>query len=294
MKFPWNSEEEKKQIEKLQNQVEELEEEKNTLQKKFDAEKERRSKLASEKQSAEEEKNRLKDKLRNTQETVNEKEKEENTEWKKLEFSEAKNGLRKINSIESPEEDLITVFSPEKISQVSDLKGLKNSLSSESYSKISGEKSFTAFMDNKFFHTVLRMRPFTEPEWSLAEKFEAGKILEFIREEKHWTLVSANQTQIFREKDGEWEEVKNVKSRVNKQQKKGGFSQGRFERKRDEQIEEHLKQSREALENLENVKLLGEKSLCEKLPGERLGGFDSSRAPSPDMFYNFQLKDFDT
>jgi hypothetical protein len=145
-------------------------------------------------------------------------------------------------------------------------------------------------MDNDFFSVVLKTRPFFEPEWSLDTGFNADRILDFIETEKHWALVSANETQVFREEDGELEKVEEIKNRVEKQQKKGGYSQGRFERKRDEQIQQHLGQTRELLEGLSNVKLLGEKSHCEDLPGEYLGGFDSSRSAGPDMFYNFQLR----
>ncbi|MFB6241679.1 MAG: Vms1/Ankzf1 family peptidyl-tRNA hydrolase [Candidatus Nanosalina sp.] len=292
MKLPWDRGKEEK-IRELEEKISELEEEKQKLEKQYEAEKERRSKLASEKQQAEEERNRLKDKLEGEEE-IEEKYEKSRVQWDKLKFTEFRKGLKKLDSMESPEKDLITVLSPEKVEELPDLKGLKNSLDSESYGKISSEEGFAAFMDNEFFTVILKSRPFFQPEWTLDSGFNANRILDFIETEKHWALVSANKTQVFHEEDGKWEKVEEIKNRVEKQQKKGGFSQGRFERKRDEQIQQHLDQTRELLEDLTNVKLLGEKSHCEDLPGEYLGGFDSSQNPGPGLFYNFQIRREDT
>lgn len=295
MKLPWSSKEKQQRIQELEEKIQELEEERNRLKEKFEAEKERRSKLASEKQEAEEQKNKLQDKLRN-QEKTGEKQKKKpgKPEWEKLEFSEARKGLEKLNSVKSPGKDLVTIYSPGRISELPDLKGLKNSLSSETYRSFSGEKNFIAFIDDSFLKTILKTRPFFQPDWNLGEKFEVEKILDFIEKEKIWVLISANKTRIFRESDGDFEKVEDIKNRVERKQKKGGFSQGRFERKREEQIQQHLDETREKLEELEEeeIFLLGEKNLCKDLPGEYIGGFDSSKPAGPDLFYSFQLKKF--
>mgnify|MGYP002763041299 CR=1 FL=1 len=81
-----------------------------------------------------------------------------------------------------------------------------------------------------------------------------------------------------------------MKTRVDNQQKKGGFSQRRIERKRDEQLEAHIEKTEELLEEFEDVNLLGNKKLCKDLQGEYLGGFDSSRSPGPMLFYDFRMK----
>jgi hypothetical protein len=291
MKLPWIGEDKDQRIQVLKEKISELEEEKEKLENQYEAEKERRSKLASEKQRAEEERNRLKDRLEGKDlEKIEEKYEEPRVEWVELNFTDFRKGLEKLDSIESPDEDLITVLSPRKVENVPDLKGLKNSLDSDSYEKISSEESFAAFMDNDFLDVVIKTRPFIQPEWSLDSGFNADRILDFIETEKHWALVSANETEVYRERNGQWEKVKELKNRVEKQQKKGGYSQGRFERKREEQIQQHLDQTREILGDFTNVKLLGEKSYCEDLPGDYLGGFDSSRPAGPDLFYNFQLK----
>jgi len=190
--------------------------------------------------------------------------------------------------VESPEKDMVTVLSPEKLEEIDDLKGLRNTLEPEQLDNIQGKKSFIAFFDPDIFSVVLKTRPFFDSEWILNESFSPERILKFIDSEKTWVLVSAGETRIYSEEFGDYEEVESVKSRVNRKHGKGGFSQGRFERKREEQIEQHLEEVEEVLEDKEKIYLLGDKRLCERLPGEHLGGFDPNSSP-PELFYSFQL-----
>jgi hypothetical protein len=291
MELPWG-EDKKERIEELEEELEEVNEERQRLKEQLEAEKERRSKLSTAKQEAEKEKKKLKNKLRNLKEEKKETDSAEESSWRKLEFEQAQRILEKISSVESSEKDLVTVKSPGKASELPDLKGLKNSLNSESFSKIKDESSFIGFLDDDFLDVVIKTRPFMDADWELAEAFRSEEVLDFIDSEKHWVLVSSDRTRIFKEESGNFSELENFSTRVDRKQKKGGFSQSRFERKREEQIQEHVEKTEEKLEDLENVKLLGEKSLCEKVPGEHLGGFDSSKPAGPDMFYSFRLKQF--
>lgn len=293
MELPWNKKERlQEEKDKLEAKIKELEEERDKYREKLDAEQERRSKLSKEKQEAQEKLNRLQDKLNNTETTTNKQEDKKEIEWTKLSLSEVKNLLEKLESVNSPEKDLVTVYSPGHMDSLPDTKGLKNTLDSEDYSLLSSKNSFAAFMDGGLFRTILKSRPFFNSDWKLDRKFEVNQIKKFIKEEKHWALISAGKTKIFHEQDGEVKEIDRVKTRVENQQKKGGFSQGRFERKRDEQVEEHTEKTQEAIKELENVKLLGNKKLCKELAGEYLGGFDSSKDPGAKMFYNFRVKHY--
>jgi hypothetical protein len=137
------------------------------------------------------------------------------------------------------------------------------------------------------------MTPFYSPKFVLQEFFDVADILEFFRKEKFWVTLSSGNTSIYREKSGKVKEVESIKSRVNREHSKGGFSQGRFERKRDEQIQSHVEDVKKELEELdeENLYLLGEKNLCKELPGNYLGGFDPNRK-RPEQFYQLQFKRF--
>jgi len=290
MKLPWDKTEKIQELEKekkqLQQKIEELEDEKESYRERFEAEKERRSKLSAEKQKTEEEINKLQQKLENSSEETKETKEISNVEREEISLEEARRILEKFSTIQSPENDLITVYSPEDIGELADQQGLKGSVSKQNYNFMSEDSSFAAFMDEDFLGIKLKTRPFFKPEWKLKEEFDTSRISSFIEEEKEWAAVSAGETTIFQEKNGEILEKKEVSSRVDSKQKKGGFSQGRFERKRQEQIDEHVRMVEEKIG--EDTFLVGEKSLCKKLPGTYLGGFNGDRE-FVDALYNFRL-----
>jgi hypothetical protein len=298
MKLPWSSDEvEKKEerIEELEETISELESEKESWKNRFESEKERRKELSRKKQEAEEELNRIKDKLRNNnqQEESTETEVLSGQEFETVSFGKARDILQKLDSIESDEKDLVTVYAPESVEELKDLRGLKNSISGEQFSNIDDLESFVAFLDQDIGNTVLKISPFFSSKFVLEEFFDIADLLDFFSKEKYWVLVSAGNTKVFCEKDGEIEEIESIKSRVDREHSKGGFSQSRFERKRDEQIESHVEQVKDVLERFESDKLylLGEEKLCEGLSGEYLGGFDPNRK-KPGQFYQLQLMRF--
>lgn len=291
MELPWNK---RKRLEKerdeLSKKIQEIEKERDKYREKLEAEEERRSRLSKEKQEAQEKLNKLEDKLNNDNQSDKERKEKNDIKFEKPQVMEVKRILEKLNSIKSPEEDLVSIHSSKRFSDLPDMKGLKNTLNSEDYSRVSSEKSFAAFIDGELFSIVIKSRPFFQPNWKLGETFEVSELTDFIEKEKHWALVSTGETKIFNEQDGKVKEVDRVTTRVDNQQKKGGFSQGRFERKRDEQVEEHVEKTKEMIEDFENLKLLGNKKLCKELPGDYLGGFDSSKDPGSKLLYNFRIK----
>lgn len=295
MKLPWKEDEEmKKKIEELEQKIEDLEEEKNKFKNQYEAEQERRSELATKKQKAEEKLNRLKNKyqdLKNKYDADNEEETDEEERKsvsKQLDFREGFNFLKKMESITSPEQDLVTVYSPTDVEDAEDFRGLKSSVSKNRFQLLQDEDAFIAFLDEEAFDFKLKTRPFFRSDWFNSENFLVGRAISFIEKEKIWVQVAAGETKIFKEQSGEFEQIDTVKSRVDRDHSKGGFSQGRFERKRDEQIDKHLDQVTEVLEMYDEVYLLGERSLCAEVAGEYLGGFDPNKSPL-ESFYNFRL-----
>lgn len=291
MELPWRKYRKlKSENEGLELEIEKLEQERDSYKERLEAEEERRSELARKKQEAEEELNKLKDRLNTLSKVKEDKETTEKFRWEKPGFNNLKTTLEKIKSVKSPENDLVTIFSPKDLKNISDIKGLKNTLNSEDYQRISSDESFMAFMDDGIFKVILKTRPFFKGKWLLDDEFRVEKVLEFIENEKYWALVTIGETKVYKEEDGYTTEVERLRTRVNDQQKKGGYSQDRFENIREEQLEEHIERTENVLEDLENVKLLGNQKLCKELPGEYLGGFDSSKEPGPEMFYNFRFK----
>lgn len=301
MKLPWTKLKRRKQdleeeVEKIEKELEEVKEEKQSYENRFEAEQERRKKLSREKQEVEERINRLEDKLKSQEkEEDNGKDEDIQIHSKTLEFEEAKKIIQKLSTIKSEEDDLITVYSPEEVSDLSRLKDLKNSVSKEMFSKIKEEEGFTAFLNPELGAYILSITPFFSEKVEISNSFDLSGIQEFIESEKYWILASAGYTEIFKEEEGGYEQLEVVKSRVNREHSKGGFSQGRFERKRDEQVEGHIEDVKEAMEEIgldeEKTHVLGDEKVSKKLPGEYLGGFDPNRK-KPGRFYKFRLKRF--
>jgi hypothetical protein len=292
MKLPWKKKDERiKQLQsekkQLEDRIGELEDELESMEERYEAEKERRSELARKKQQAEEKLNRLEDREEpeEGEEDVDEDTRER--ELDRIEFQEAYQLLQRLDSVESPEDDLLTVYSPERVDDVGDFRGLKNAATPEQMDVLRENDSFAVFIEPDREPVLLKTRPVFAGEWSLDSEFETSPLLDFIESEKVFALVSAGETRIFRESGGDYEQIERVKSRVDRQHSKGGFSQDRFERKRDEQVDQHLEEVEEALQERENVYLLGDRRLCEDLPGEHLGGFDSNLG-KPEVFYSFQ------
>lgn len=287
MRLPWDTEEKDQRIEKLEQKVEELKDEKQSLEEQLKAEQGRRRELATKKQSAEEELNKLEDKIRNLEkEDETEDDAEKEILYEDLSFSEFENLLKKLGSIESSEKELVTVNVSEGVFQVE--KELKNSVDSKTFSELSGIESFTGFVDEEIGVYVLKSNVPRNSEVKIGRAFDISQLRDFIEKEKHFVTVAAGESKIYKEKAGEYEEVKSITSRVDHEHSQGGFSQGRFERKRDEQVRDHLEEVAEALEDRENIYLLGEKRLCKELSGTRLGGFDQNKAALA-QFYSPRL-----
>jgi len=291
VKLPWNNDKEKR-IQELEKKLEDLEEEKQKLENQYQAEKDRRSKLSSEKQQAQEKLNRLKDKIEGLKGEKEQEEKQETEGLKSIGFEQAYHVLKKISTIEDRKEELVTVQCPGKFENFDRRKDLKNSVGKEEFNQLSGKKSFSAFMDEDLGSWMIETRPFFGEKLEISGNFDVSDLIEFIEKEKIWVLLSAGNTKVFREEKGEFEEVETLKSRIEEKHSKGGFSQGRFERKRDEQIEQYMDQVKEFVEGLNGeVFLLGDQRFCEEVPGKRLGGFDPNRS-RPEQFYGFRLKRF--
>ena len=130
MKLPWKLNDElKERLEQKEEKIEELKEEKQSWKERFEAEKDRRSELSRKKQEAEQERNRLKEKLKDRGQEVEESAEDDESEFRSLEFNDARKLLEKLDSMQSPERELVTVYCPGEVDNLSDLKSLKNSVS---------------------------------------------------------------------------------------------------------------------------------------------------------------------
>lgn len=296
MKLPWNKNTGKDpEKEKLETKLEEKQEKIRKLQNMLEAEKKRRSKLAKEKQDAEEKLNRLKDKIEGIKSTENAEtnvESDTKVNFEGLDFADLKDSLEKLGTVKSQEKDLITVYSPRKLSEHSQITDIKNSIPEKILSPLMDKKSLILFYTDNLGLSCFKVNSFYREDLRIEDKFLVNPLIDFMDTEKYWTLISRGDSKVFKEENGTINEIENFKNRVNRQHGKGGFSQGRFERKRDEQIQSHLQNVKTGLKELdsENLYILGEKDLCSSLPGKYVSGFDPNQSDLKNFYQALRLK----
>jgi len=277
-----NNDELKEKIEEKESRIRELEEDIDSLEAQLESSEQKRKKLAREKQGAQEDLNRLEDKLESQKESEQSGEKDK-TELQRLSFNKAKQLIQKLDSVEG--EDLVTIYSHGEID-------MDNYAEKKILDNLNRYKDFVLFTDHGFMDYLIRMRSFYSEEAFSGDNFDTKQLLDFMRLEKIWITVSAGESHIYWEKDGNIEKIGDLKTRIEEKHGKGGFSQGRFERKRDQQIEEFSELVEGKIGELEsnNIFLVGEKQVCSRIdPGEYLGGFDSNRK-TVDALYQFRFK----
>ena len=291
MKLPWKNDELKQKIDSLETTINKRDEKIGKLENMLEAEKDRRKKHTKAKQEAQERVNRLEDKIEGLTEGENESDSHTDLiQDSDLSLKKFKDSLEKIDSIESSRDDLVTVYSPGKLSSHSSIQEIKNSIPEEKLRPLMNSENLLIFYDPDLGLTGFKSQPFYEEKFVISNEFEVDELQAFFSDRKAWVLVSRGDTEIFVEEDGIVDKVEGLKSRVNRKHGKGGFSQGRFERKRDEQIDQHLEEVKKSLKNRDNIYLLGEKSLCKELPGKRIGGFDPNQAPLTNFYRPRRLK----
>lgn len=292
-------EELEEELENLKDEISSLEEEKESFKERFEASEEKRKKLAREKQDREEKINKLENRLDSISNSAKENDDESDDDSRsfgELSFEEGKNLLEVLDSVNSRNSELISLFCNGDLQNVNDFKGLKNSLKSENYSILPQEGSYIYYSNNNVFNVILKTRGVFSGSWSEGNSFLADRFLDFVSEEKIWVLVSSGDSKVVREEDGSVEVLKRFNERVNRQHSKGGFSQGRFEKKREKQIKQHLENVEGFVEDLDNdnVYILSDRRHNDFLDDySYLGGFED-REKLVDSIYNFRACVYDT
>lgn len=284
MKLPWKRDSRKdlrERAEKLERKLEKLESERDSWRDRYEAEDRRRSELATRKQELEKKIKRL-EQIEEEDEIEEEEEREQ--KWKELNPLETQELLRRLRTVQSNTE-ILTVRSSGDIRELEDFQGLKNAAENDFLEMLYGNESFVAVDDSGLICGALKTRPFFQSGWELSNSFELEELLNFLNQEKTWVLLSGGDSKVVRESGGEVESVDEVKTRVDREHGKGGYSQKRFERKRDEQLREHLNEVRKHIG--EEPLLLGNRELASEMEGRYLGGYDDNK-PLASELYKFR------
>ena len=250
----------------LKARIEELEEENRHLQRRAEAEEERRADAVSDRQSAEERVNRLEDRIADLEGRL-ERAGGDEADLSYRDTADLRGGrlaavLRRLRSIETePEGALTAMVDDEGVPDaVTDATGNRATLvrrAAPCLVCVDDAGLVCAALD-----PPLPPDPFVE--WG-----------EGFRVEESWfrptgrlavALVRSDVFALGEYEGGERRDVETIESDVKGAHSKGGFSQARFERRRDAQIDAHVERAREAVErhDPDHLVVLGERTVLGK------------------------------
>lgn len=270
----------KEKIDALQQELDQARREKQELQEKLESERERAKDAVSERQKLNERINRQQDKIGSLKDKIRRKEYIEDRVGKDLRSNKISRNklaslLNKLSSFESEGDDLLTVFLPPNASiEGVDSEGvLRTDLTLNQLKKLKEEESETGkvlfYCENLLSLLLKPPLPIKEQEWYRSKMFKISPIQEQLEKEIGYLFLSGggSTAALFGK---EVEDFEIIESKVKSKHKKGGFSQGRFERKREEEVKKHLDEvvenSREIFPaDLEIFALSGNKKMVSSL-----------------------------
>ncbi|RXK51864.1 Vms1/Ankzf1 family peptidyl-tRNA hydrolase [Halorientalis pallida] len=231
----------------LKERIAELEEDKRHLERQLEAEQERRADAASDRQEAEQRANRLEDRIADLEGTVDRLEGEETSlDYRRRERLRGERliaVLDRLESVETDPEGALTAFvADDTPDAVRDAFGERATLVSEA------APCLAVTDDAGLLGATLSVPAPPEPfaEWSDGFQFDPAW---FAPEGQFSLALVRSDLFAMGEYDGrERTAFHGFDSELKSQHSKGGFSQARFERLRDEQIDSHVDRCLEALD----------------------------------------------
>lgn len=167
--------------------------------------------------------------------------------------------ISKLSSFRAPADDLLTAYLPPG-SEISDVLNGKISDRIEKdtltlVEKIKSETGFAFFYDyhRMICEAVIPPFPITSQAWHLQKNFETSPLEEIFNKSSRIVvlILHAGESFIGFTPDGEFFDSRElVRSSVKEKHSKGGFSQRRFERLREEDIAHHMNKVYEILDKI--------------------------------------------
>jgi len=258
----------------LKARIEELADEKHHLERQLEAESDRRADAVSDKQAAEERVNRLEDRIAELEDRV-ERSQEREERDREPRRAESLRGDR-LNSVLDRLESVETGREGALSAAITDDNTLPDAVTTavddDSVGVIRGAAPTLYYTDDAGIVSVA-LRPPIMPDAVTAwdERFTidrewfqpVGRLV--------FAVVRADVCAVGVYEDGERVDVEGFESSVKSEHSKGGFSQRRFERIRDEQINDHLNDAADLIETLiadsdpDRVVLTGEQAVVGEL-----------------------------
>lgn len=285
-------EEKEKEIESLKEKIERLKKEKLELKNRAEKEKERAKKAVTKKQEADRELNLTQDKIKSLEdrlERFENKEKQESVDelnFNKFDFDSGMNLLERLSSFESSSEDLLTLISPSghSLKNFENFETLKDKMDYKKYKALSKrkDKSYIYLSSPYVFDLYIELPFVKEPSWKMSKNFEISDSKKELREKVGMLFLNAGGSGLCVYENGEILKQEVIRSDVKSKHKKGGYSQKRFERLRERQIEEHVDEVESMIDGFFTDDL---KKFIVSGNSDMLKKFDSKRLQT-DVFYH--------
>ena len=256
----------KERIEELEAELEEAETRRDQLEEQLEAETRRRKEAVREKQDAQETINRTEDRIAQLEGRIDQlTDDERSIDYRgveTVEYDRMAVVLDRLASVDAgPEGALTAVLDGDVPQQVRDAFG-------DHIALLSRAAPCIAVTDDAGLIAAAFDPPIQpEPRVEWADEFALDRSWFLPTGEYALALVRADIFALGEYRDGERLHVRSFESTIKSDHSKGGFSQGRFERLRDEQIEEHLDRCRDAIANRDADRLLlaGERGALDEL-----------------------------
>ncbi len=248
----------------LRERIEELEGEKHRLKEQLEAEQERRAEAVTDRQEAQHRVNRLEDRIEQLEDRVERLRSEETTvsvrREERLTDRHLDTVLSRLESVETGPQGALTAFVPDG----RDLDpALRGAFGDRSVLVARSAPCLAVTDDTGLIAAGLRPPCSPDPFTVWDEGFRIDR--EWFQPEGRYTLalVRSDLFAMGTYRGDERTAFHGFDSQLKGQHSKGGFSQARFERLRDEQIDDHLERCRAAIgeRETETLYVVGERSL---------------------------------
>jgi len=246
----------------LKERIAELESERESLEAQLEAEADRRKDAVRDRQAAEERVNRLEDRIAELEDRVERAERDETDltfrDRRSLRGDRLNRVLDRLSSVETGPEAALTAMVTDSVPDpVREVLGDRSALVDRA------APALVLVDDEQLVSVALRPPIAPEPFLAWDDGFEIDRAWFRPRGRYALALVRADLFAMGTYQGDERVDFTGFESEVRADHSKGGFSQARFERRRDEQIDAHVERAREAIETAaaEAVYVVGEKSL---------------------------------
>ncbi|ARS91357.1 Vms1/Ankzf1 family peptidyl-tRNA hydrolase [Natrarchaeobaculum aegyptiacum] len=274
----------------LKDRIAELEEETDRLQSRYEAEKERRAEATTAKQEADRRINRLEDRIAQLEgELERERDDDRGLEYRRrdrLRGRELEAVVDRLASVRTgPEGSFTAVLEDDE--RVSDLDHSLQDLLDDRLVLLEDAAPCLCYVDDAGLLAVALdppVRPVLEPTWD--DRFVLEREWFLPTDEHLLAVVRADLFAVGVYEDDERLDSRGFESDVKGSHSKGGFSQARFERIRDEQIDAHLERAAEAIAAVRGdvgdvpLYLTGQRGVVETLVEE--AGFEPAATAAVD------------